>query len=196
MADVGRIEGYAIISDDGMLADAARHMPDSLIVEADQRLFERGLDGVDVIVHGRHSQERQSRSHLRRRLIVTHSVPTFATHPSNPKALLWNPAGALLEDALSALGVSGASLGVIGGADVFALFLDRYDVFYLSKAPDVRLTGGRPVFPEVPTRTPEEVLAMHGLMPGPREVLDPVRGVTMVTWARQLDPRTGQNEAR
>jgi hypothetical protein len=45
------------------------------------------------------------------------------------------------------------------------MFLDRYDVFHLSRAPDVRLHGGRPVFPEVPTRTPEEVLASHGLAP-------------------------------
>ena len=55
----GRIEGYAIISEDGMLANSARIMPDSLKFEADQRFFERGLDGVDVVVHGRHSQEQQ-----------------------------------------------------------------------------------------------------------------------------------------
>ena len=43
------------------------------------------------------------------------------------------------------------------------MFLDRYDVFYLSRAPDVRLPGGRPVFPDVPARVPEEVLVSHGL---------------------------------
>src|ERR1700681_4367213 len=60
-----RIEGYAIVSEDGMLANAAGVMPDSLKFEADRRLFERGLDGVDVVVHGRHSHERQPRSYLR-----------------------------------------------------------------------------------------------------------------------------------
>ncbi|MGA9016999.1 MAG: hypothetical protein WB509_31270, partial [Acetobacteraceae bacterium] len=64
---VGRIEGYAIISEDGMLANAARIMPDSLKFEADQLFFEHGLDGIDVIVHGRHSQEQQPRSRMRRR---------------------------------------------------------------------------------------------------------------------------------
>ena len=48
-----------------------------------------------------------------------------------------------------------------GGKEVFGLFLDRYDVFYLSRAPAVHLLGGRPVFPEVSARTPEEVLARH-----------------------------------
>lgn len=36
-----RIEGYAIISEDGMLADAAGTMPDSLKFEADQTFFEK-----------------------------------------------------------------------------------------------------------------------------------------------------------
>jgi hypothetical protein len=185
---VGRIEGYAIVSEDGMLADAARVMPPSLMFEADQRFFESGLDAVDVIVHGRYSQERQPRSNSRRRLMLTRRIAAIEAHPTNAKALLWNPAGALLEDALIALGVPGANLGVIGGPEVFALFLGRYDVFHLSRAPDVRLPGGRPVFPEVPVRTPEEILATHGLVPDPPVLLDPEKGLTMVSWRRVLQP--------
>ena len=63
-----RVEGYAIVSEDGMLANAAGVMPDQLKFEADQRFFERRLDGVDVVVHGRHSHEQQRRSDLRRRI--------------------------------------------------------------------------------------------------------------------------------
>ena len=51
--------GFAIVSKDGMLADPAGVMPSSLKVEADQRFFENGLDGVDVVIHGRHSHERK-----------------------------------------------------------------------------------------------------------------------------------------
>ena len=127
-----RIEGYAIVSEDGMLADAAGIMPESLKFEADQRFFERGLDGVDAVVHGRHSHEGQARSHLRRRLILTRHVPAIAADPSNAMARLWNPAGASLEQALAELGVPGGSVGIIGGTDVFGMFLDRYDVFHLS----------------------------------------------------------------
>ena len=180
----GRIEGYAIVSEDGMLADASRTMPESLMFKADQRFFEQGLDAVDVVVHGRHSRERHARSPLRYRLIATRTIPSLAAHPSNERALLWNPAGASLEDALEALGMLDADIGVIGGADVFALFLDRYDVFHLTRAPDVWLPGGRPVFPEVPASTPENILARHGLDPDPRQMLDPERGLTLVSWRR------------
>ena len=48
-------------------------------------------------------------------------------------------------------------LAVIGGPDVYGLFLDiGYDVFHLSRVPDIRLPGGRPVFPEIgPNRSPK-----------------------------------------
>jgi dihydrofolate reductase len=183
-----RIEGYAIVSEEGMLANAAGIMPDSLKFEADRHFFERGLDGVDVVVHGRHSHERQPRSYLRRRLILTRQIPAIAADPSNEKALFWNPAGASFEQALAVLGAQDGSVGIIGGTEVFGMFLDRYDVFHLSRAPDVRLPGGRPVFPEVPTRTPEQVLASHGLGRGQRQVLDPARGLVMVSWQRSSVP--------
>jgi dihydrofolate reductase len=184
MSSVSRIEGYAIVSEDGMLANAAGIMPDSLKFDADQAFFEKGLDSVDVVVHGRHSHERQRRSDLRRRLILTRKVSAIAADPSNKKALFWNPAGASLEQAMTVLGMPGGNIGVIGGTEVFGLFLDRYDIFYLSRAPGVRLPGGRPVFPEVPARTPEEVFEGHGLKRGQRQVLDADKGVTVVSWRR------------
>jgi dihydrofolate reductase len=183
-----RIEGYAIVSEDGMLATTARIMPDSLKFEADQHFFQDGLDGVDVVVHGRHSQEQQPGSHLRHRLMLTRRIPAIASHPSNDRALLWNPAGASFDEALATLGIPDATAGVIGGTDVFALFLDSFDVFHLSRAPDVHLPGGRPVFPAVPMRTPEQVLAAHGLEPGLRQTLDAAQGLTMVTWRRRSKP--------
>jgi len=167
-----------------MLANATGIMPDSLKFEADRHFFERGLDGVDVVVHGRHSHERQPHSYLRRRLILTRQVPAFAADPSNEKALFWNPAGASFEQALAVLGTPDGSVGVIGGTDVFGMFLDRYDVFHLSRAPDVRLPGGRPVFRDVPTRTPEEVFASRGFHCGQRQLLDSAKGVAVVSWQR------------
>jgi dihydrofolate reductase len=184
MLHPARIEGYAIVSEDGMLADAARIMPHSLKFEADQEFFNRGLDGVDVVVHGRHSHEQQPRSYLRRRLILTRQVPAIASHLRNEKALLWNPEGASLERAMTELGAAGGSIGVIGGRDVFGLFLNLYDVFYLSRAPNVRLPGGVPIFPEVPDRTPEEVLTSRGLNLGIRQVLDDALGLSVTSWLR------------
>ena len=181
---MGRIEGYAIISEDGMLADATRVMPNSLIFEADQRFFEHGLDGVDVVVHGRHSQERQARSHLRSRLVLTSRVADLAAHPSNAKALLWNPAGASIQQALTAIGKPDASIAVIGGPDAFALFLDSFDVFYLTQVPGVYLPGGRPVFPDVPVRSPEDILTSHGMTADPPQILDAAKGLAVVSWRR------------
>jgi hypothetical protein len=81
MPSVRRIEGFAIVSEDGMLADAAGVMPRVLQVPADQRFFEAGLDRADVMVHGRNSAEQQARSPQRWRLIATRRVAALA--PAN-----------------------------------------------------------------------------------------------------------------
>ncbi len=174
------IIGFAIISEDGMLADAQGWLPDSLKIEADQRFFQQGLDGVDVVVHGRNSHERQPNSHLRRRLIVTRKVPALERDVAEQKAWLWNPAGASLEEALSALGIRDARLGVLGGTEVFAMFLGHYDHFHLSRAHGVRLPGGRPIFPQVPAQSPEQILASHGMERGPLVFAD--KELEIVTW--------------
>lgn len=178
-----RIEGYAIVSDDGMLADADGIMPDALVIEADQRFLAEELDRAAVIVHGRNSHEKQRQSPQRRRLIASRSVETLGPAEC-PNAVTWNPAGMSLEQALEALDVEGGTVAILGGTDIFGLFLPRYDSFHLSRATGVRLPGGRPVFPDVPRRSPEEVLADSGLIPGPRRPLDPARGASVVTWTR------------
>lgn len=168
-----------------MLANAAGVMPESLKFEADQRFFEHGLDAVDVVVHGRHSRERQRNSPLRRRMVVTSRVASLAVDPADDKVFYWNPKGATLEQAMTKLGRPGGSLGVIGGTGVFGLFLDLYSVFHLTRVPDVRFPGGRPVFPDVPANTPEEVLSCHGLIVDRRSVIDPSKGLVLFSWKRQ-----------
>jgi dihydrofolate reductase len=180
-----RIEGYAIISADGMIADANRQIPDALKIEADQKFFHGSLERAVASVHGRHSHEGGPHAARRHRLIVTRKIAAVARDPSQPKALLWNPQGASLEQAWLALGAPDGMLGVIGGTDVYQLFLEiGYDAFHLTRVPVIRLPGGRPVFPEIPDRTPEDVLASHRLRPGPQLMLDQAAGVTLVTWAR------------
>ena len=165
------IDGYAAISEDGMLANAEGVMPGSLKVEADQRFFERELDRADVVVQGRHSGEDHPNSPLRRRLILTRQVRAIAPHPSNPNAFLWNPSGAPFAQALEAFRAPCSNIGVIGAAGVFEIFLDRYDAFCLSRVSGVLLPGGRPVFQAVPKHTPEHVLTIHGLERGPKRII-------------------------
>jgi hypothetical protein len=64
------------------------------------------------------------------------------------------------------------------------MFMDRYDTFWLSQAPNVNLPGGEPVFAGVPEKTPQEVLSSHGLKPGQDLVLDAANGVTVTPWQR------------
>lgn len=177
-----RIIGFAIISQDGMLADKAGFMPQALKIEADQRFFEQGLDAVDVVVHGRNSHEHQTNSPLRRRLIVTARVPALETDAADNRIVRWNPAGASFEAALAQFGLKDGVIGVIGGTEVFGMFLDRYDLFHLSRAYGVTLPGGRPVFPGVPAMTPEEKLTAHGMTRGATVFTD--ARLEIVTWER------------
>jgi hypothetical protein len=178
------IEGYAIISADGMLGDHNRRMPRSLHIPADQRLFTDALDRAALIVHGRHSHEEQgAASDRRRRVILTRSVAAIAAHPSLPNALLWNPAGAEFAEACRASGVSEGLIVVSGAAEVFAHFFGLgYDAFHLSRVATVRLPGGRPIFPTVPEQSPEQVLSAHGLIPGGTRTLDVDAQATLVVW--------------
>jgi dihydrofolate reductase len=181
-----RIEAYAIVSTDGMLADANRHIPAALVVEADQKFFHDGLDRAAAVVHGRHSHEGGPNADRRYRLIVTSTVGAPQAATTHPHALLWNPQTASLAQAWAQLGAPAGALAVIGGPDVYGLFLDLgYDAFHLSRVADVHIPRGRPVFPEIgPGRTPEDVLESRGLKAGPERVLDAARGATLVTWHR------------
>src|SRR5262245_658471 len=181
------IEGYAIVSADDMLADASRRIPPAMVVKADQDFFQDSLDQAAVVVHGRHSHEGgRPRADKRRRLLVTTRVDALGDDPVHPRSLLWNPKGATLAQAWAKLGAPDGMLAVIGGPEVYGMFLaSGYDKFHLSQAPRVRIPGGLPLFPEIgPGRTAEDLLASHGLKPGPRQVLDAAAAVTLITWTR------------
>ena len=189
MTPVLRVAGYAIVSADGMIADASGEMPPAIVNEADQRFFAQALDGADILVHGRNSHEHQPNSPQRRRLVLTRTIDSIEPDPTNVKLAHWNPAGATLEAACAALGVTQGTVAVIGGTEVFGLFLPRYDAFHLTLAARAHLPGGRPVFPGIPPATPDELLRRHGLVAGPPRILDAASDVTLVTWRRAESPR-------
>lgn len=118
-----------------MLADASGAMPSALVVEADQKFLSDSLDRVDLIVHGRNSYENQAKSQQRRRLIATHGIETVAPAESCTHALFWNPAGLPLEKAAEMLGVRNGTAAILGGTEMYGLFLLRYDLFHLSRLP-------------------------------------------------------------
>src|SRR6201993_4160909 len=112
------IEGYAIVSADGMIADGQGVMPACLRNDADQHFLQAEMDRAAVIVHGRHSHEGGPRAVKRKRLVVTRQVAGIAPDPSQPNALLWNPAGADIAEAIDALAPTAGPVAVIGGTDV------------------------------------------------------------------------------
>ena len=180
-----RIEGYVIVSADGMLANAQHVMPDELKFEGDKSFFTAALDRADLIVHGRNSYEDQPNSPNRKRIIVTRKVAAVASDSANPKAVLWNPqGGASFEAACEQAGVQTGVIAIIGGPAIFDMFMDRYDTFWLSQAPKVYLPRGEPCFSGVPARSPEHVLAAHGLKAAETIMLDEAFGVTVTAWRR------------
>jgi dihydrofolate reductase len=181
-----RVEGYAIVSADGMIADRDGDMPAAIRNDADQRFLQSAMDRAAVIVHGRHSHEGGPRAGARKRIIATRQVAAVAPDPAHPQAVLWNPAGATLEQAMAALDVGEGIIAVIGGTEIFGWFLPLYDAFHLTRAGNAHIPGGRPLFPQVgPGMTPQDLLARCGLQAEPPRDIDAGAGITLTTFMRR-----------
>jgi dihydrofolate reductase len=178
------IEGLAIVSADGMIADAQGVQPPGLLLDADQRFFRERLRSAALLVHGRYSNEGGAETTRHPRLVLTRRIGGIARDPDDATAVLWNPAAATFAEACALAGVRSGRAAVIGGTDVFGLFLGGYGTFHLSRTAAIRLPGGRPVFPGVPELSPEAILKTHRLKPDSTRVLDPSAELTLTTWRR------------
>lgn len=179
-----RIEGHAIVSADGCIADPEGNTPPSLNNEADWLRFQAALDIAAVVVLGRLSHESNPNTARRNRLVVSSSARGIERRSD---AWWWNPADASLAAALGRAAPRGGIVAVPGGRLVFDLFLGAgYDAFHLARVSGVTIPGGVPLFTALNTgKTAEAVLGAAGLVAGPEEMLDPVAGVTLVTWRRR-----------
>lgn len=175
-----RIEGHAIVSADGMIADAAGAMPRALRNDADWQRFHAALDDAVLVVLGRLGHERHPNPG-RRRLVLTGSVARLSPAPDDPLTSVWNPAGADIGDALGELGIAAGLVAVTGGTSVFDHFAGFYDGFALSEVHDLVLPSGRPCFS---AGHPRVALAANGLRPMRAELIDPAAGVTLTRWRR------------
>lgn len=175
------VEGHAIVSSDGMIADARGEMPPGLRNEADWREFQAALDRAALVVLGRLGHERHP-NRGRRRLVLTRGVAMLAPCPRDPLAMLWNPAGVGIAQTLQRLGVDAGVLAVTGGTSAFDLFLPLYDRFVLAEATRFSLRGGTPCFSRA---LPREALRGAGLTPEATTMLDAASGVTQTVWRRR-----------
>jgi hypothetical protein len=80
--------------------------------------------------------------------------------------------------------VTEGTVAIIGGPGVFGMFMDRYDVFWLSQAHRLTIPGGTGGFPGVPARSAQQILAAHRLSAAETRVLDAERGVDVTAWRR------------
>jgi dihydrofolate reductase len=179
-----RIEGYAVISKEGMIAASDGHFPEPLKIPADHAFYMASLDKASAIANGRHSAEGGEKEKLRRRIVLTRRTNMLAVDPANPNAILWNPGSTPFDEAWQRLRIDDGVLAVVGGTDVFGLFLTiGYDTFYLSKT-DVSIPRGRPVFPGVGTRgvTPEEIMKKNGLVLRSTRMLDEAANCRVEEW--------------
>lgn len=164
MIDGFSIEGYAIVSRNGMLAGADGLMPNSLKFAEDQQFLDEEMDRAALLVHGRKSHEGQDNSPKRKRLLLTRAAGAFTTTPVEPNTWLWNPQATPFSDVCKALGVTSGMVAILGGTAAYDLFLPLYSRFHLARADGVDLPGGVPVFAAVREgHPPEAVMAAAGL---------------------------------
>lgn len=178
-----RIEGFAVISAEGMIAGSDGSFPENLKIPADHRFYQDSVDRAAAVANGRHSSEGGPKEAARRRIILTRRVERVIADPANPNAVLWNPASAPFEEAWLKLKLPGGTLAVVGGTDVFGLFLNiGYDCFFLTRA-DASVPRGRPVFPGVgKNATPEEILQKHGMVLRSTRMLDAATNTRLEEW--------------
>lgn len=174
------VEGHAIVSEDGMIADAGGEMPPGLRNGADWRLFQAALDRAALVVLGRLGHARHP-NRGRRRLVLTRQVAALEPCPSDKLAWLWNPAGMPIATALDRLGVREGVLAITGGTGSFDHFLPLYDRFLLAEVSGLHIVDGTWCFSEA---LPREALTAAGLTPGRPQLIDPDAGVMLTEWRR------------
>jgi hypothetical protein len=172
------VEGHAIVSVDGMIADADGSMPPALRSEADWRIFQAALDVAVLVVLGRLGHERHPNPG-RKRLVLTRSVDSLEPDPDDALTTCWNPANIEIGPVLDQLGIAAGTIAVTGGTGAFDLFIPFYDRFVLSEVRGLTLDHGTPCFTK---GHPRFVLPGAGLEARDMELID--RGVVQTQWAR------------
>ena len=175
-------EGHAIVSEDGMIADAGGTMPDTLRSEADWRYFQAALDRAALVVLGRKGHALHPNPG-RRRLVLTTGVAALEPDSADKLATLWNPAGMAIATVLNELGITEGIIAVTGGTGTFDNFLPLYSRFVLAEVRGLALPGGVPCFSK---GHPRYVLPGAGYAARDMQMIE--RGVVQTIWQRSPPP--------
>ena len=115
------VHGYAIVSNDDRIADAAGAMPAALRNEADWAYFQAGLDRADWVAIGRASHEATPNVKGRRRIVLSRAARGLERRADG---LWWNPRERRFADVMAELAPGGARVAVPGGQAAFDVFLE------------------------------------------------------------------------
>jgi dihydrofolate reductase len=178
------IEGHAILSDEGCIADAAGRMPDMLKNPADWAYFQGHLDRAALVVTGRLGHEAHLNTPGRQRLVFSSRTEGKGFSRTGDVAFV-DPARFDVLKAFARLAPAGGTVAVTGGTGVFDWFAARglYTAFHLVRAHGVRVPGGRPLF--TGGKTPEDSLLKMGMVPTERRMLDGAKHVELTVFVRQ-----------
>jgi hypothetical protein len=177
------IHGYAIVSDDDVIADAAGEVPISLRNPVDWAQYQAAQARSALVVFARVSHDNEPNTRGDLRLIVSHSANGLEKRDDG---WWWSPAAVSWEAVAAKLLPNGGEVAACGGQGVFDLFLGiGYDVFHLARARGVQLPGGRKVFSACEAGVAAEaVLQGRGLRHAERIELDAAQGVEMNIWRK------------
>jgi len=175
------IHGYAIVSDDDMIAASDGLTPLSLRNEPDWEYYQRALAGADLIVFGRRSHEMEPNTRGDLRVVVSRSARGLERRDD---AWWWNPGDVDWAEVVRQVLPSGGEVATPGGQSVFDLFLKiGYSAFHLTRASGVKLPGGIKVFSAcVDGASADDVLSAAGLRAAESIALDTDKGVEMRVW--------------
>ncbi len=175
------IHGYAIVSDDDMIAAADGLVPAIMRNATDWELYQRSQANSALVVFARHSHELEPNTRGDLRLIVSRSGSGLERREDG---WWWDPNRISWARVVETILPQGGEIAAGGGQGVFDLFLEiGYTAFHLTRAHGVKLPGGRPIFTAC-TAGPhaEQVLEEAGLEFAEFLPLDPAQGVDMQIW--------------
>src|SRR5215212_4874637 len=80
-----RIEGYAVISREGMIATADGKFPEEIKIPADHEFYQRAVAAASAVANGRHSAEGGIGEKYRKRIILTRRARPPPLAPCGPR---------------------------------------------------------------------------------------------------------------
>jgi hypothetical protein len=177
------IHGYAIVSDDDMIADATDQVPPSLRNEKDWEQYQAAQARSALVVFARISHQFEPNTRGDPRLVLSRTAKGLE---SRQDAWWWNPVETPWNAVAEKLLARGGEVAVGGGQSAFDLFMGLgFDVFHLARARGVKLPGGRKVFSLCEGGlSAEAVLEKHGLRHAERIEVDPAQGIEMNIWRK------------